>query len=333
MKDRVDEADQDRDAWPSVSVIIPVLNEARHLADAVAMVQRQDYPGELDVVLAVGPSDDGTEEIAARISAADARVTTVPNPSGRTPQGLNAAIAAARGEIIVRVDGHSEIPPGYVRVAVAELRRVGADNVGGVMDAQGRTSFERAVACAMKSPLGVGGARFHVGGKAGRVETVYLGVFRREALERVGGYDVHFSRAQDWEMNHRIRQGGGIVWFTPDLKVTYRPRSTVRRLADQYFNYGRWRRVVARHHSGTMNVRYLAPPVMVVVVGTALAGAVLEPRLLLIPLMYAGGVLLGGVVISQGESSPTRLLTPVVITVMHWSWGVGFLTSPRRIAR
>ncbi|MCA1782624.1 MAG: glycosyltransferase family 2 protein [Dermatophilaceae bacterium] len=329
----MDEADEDREAWPSVTVIIPVLNEARHLADAVAMVQRQDYPGELDVVLAVGPSDDGTEEIAARISAADARVTTVPNPSGRTPQGLNAAIAAARGEIVVRVDGHSELPPDYVRVAVAELRRVGADNVGGVMDAQGRSPFERAVACAMKSPLGVGGARFHVGGKASRVETVYLGVFRREALERVGGYDEHFARAQDWEMNHRIRQGGGVVWFTPDLKVTYRPRSTVRRLADQYFNYGRWRRVVARHHQGTMNVRYLAPPVMVVVVGTALAGAVLEPRLLLIPLTYAGGVLLGGVVISRGESPLTRLLTPAVITVMHWSWGVGFLTSPRRIAR
>lgn len=329
----MDEVDPDPASWPDVSVIMPVLNEARHLADAVAMIQRQDYPGALDVVLAVGPSDDGTEEIAEGLSAADARVTTVPNPSGRTPQGLNAAIAAARGEIVVRVDGHSEIPPDYVRIAVEELQRVGADNVGGVMDAQGRTPFERAVACAMKSPLGVGGARFHVGGKAGRVETVYLGVFRRDALERVGGYDEHFARAQDWEMNHRIRREGGVVWFTPDLKVTYRPRSTVRRLADQYFNYGRWRRVVARHHQGTINVRYLAPPVMVVVVGTALAGAVLEPRLLLFPLTYAGSVLVGGVVISRGESPLVRLLTPVVIAVMHWSWGVGFLTSPRRIAR
>lgn len=329
----MDEADPDPQSWPDVSVIMPVLNEARHLADAVAMIQRQDYPGALDVVLAVGPSDDGTEEIAEGLSAADARVTTVPNPSGRTPQGLNAAIAAARGEIVVRVDGHSEIPPDYVRIAVEELQRVGADNVGGVMDAQGRTPFERAVACAMKSPLGVGGARFHVGGKAGRVETVYLGVFRRDSLERVGGYDEHFARAQDWEMNHRLRREGGVVWFTPDLKVTYRPRSTVRRLADQYFNYGRWRRVVARHHQGTINVRYLAPPVMVVVVGTALAGALVEPRLLLIPLAYAGSVLVGGVVISRGEPPLTRLLTPAVVAVMHWSWGVGFLTSPRRIAR
>lgn len=333
MNDRKGETERDQGAWPSVSVIMPVLNEARHLADAVAMIQAQQYPGELGVVLAVGPSNDGTEEIAKHLSDADGRVTTVPNPSGRTPQGLNAAIAAARGEIIVRVDGHSEIPPDYVRVAVAELQRVGADNVGGVMDAQGRTPFERAVACAMKSPLGVGGARFHVGGRAGQVETVYLGVFRREALEQVGGYDEHFARAQDWEMNHRIREGGGLVWFTPDLKVTYRPRATVRRLADQYFNYGRWRRVVARHHEGTLNVRYLAPPAMVVVVGAALVGGVLEPRLLVVPLAYAAAIGLGGLAISRGEPALTRFVTPAVIAVMHWSWGVGFLTSPRRIAR
>jgi len=200
-------------ATPPVSVIMPLLNEERHLRDAVAMILAQDYPGSVEVVLALGPSRDRTDEVAADVAAADPRVRLVPNPSGRTPDGLNAAIGASTGEIIVRVDGHAEIPDDYISVAVAELQRVGADNVGGIMDARGSTDFERAVACAMRSPIGVGSARFHTGGEPGPAEDPEVDGVGRAALERVGGYDPHFARAQDWEMNHRIRESGGTVWF------------------------------------------------------------------------------------------------------------------------
>ncbi|HHU10492.1 MAG TPA: glycosyltransferase family 2 protein, partial [Intrasporangiaceae bacterium] len=238
---------------PTVSVILPILNEEAHLRTAVSMVLAQDWPHRIEVVLALGPSHDRTAEIAADLAREDPRVILVDNPSGRTPDALNAAIAAASGDVIVRVDGHSEIPDDYISVAVDVLERTGADNVGGLMDAQGKTVFERAVAVAMRSPVGVGNSRFHVGGGAGPADTVYLGVFRRSALERVGGYDPRYARAQDWEMNHRIRQSGGLVYFTPELRVTYRPRGSVEALAKQYFYYGRWRRVVARRHEGTIN--------------------------------------------------------------------------------
>ncbi len=318
---------------PRVSVVMPVLNEERHLADSVAMVLGQDWPGELELVLALGPSEDATDEIAARLSEQDSRVRTVANPSGRTPEGLNAAIAASSGSIIARVDAHAEIPSDYLRTAVAVLEETGADNVGGIMDAVGVSALERAIACAMKSPLGVGGSRFHVGGQAGESDTVYLGVFRREALERVGGYDAHFSRAQDWEMNHRIRTTGGRVWFTPDLVVTYRPRSSLSKLADQYFNYGRWRRVVARLHPGTANPRYLAPPTMVVgTVAATLLGLAWRPAWL-VPAGYAAGVTLGGWAISKGEEPVVRVRVPVAIATMHWSWGIGFLTSPSHLSK
>lgn len=321
------------DPRPAVSVIMPLLDEERHLRDAVAMILAQDYSGPLEVVLALGPSTDRTDEVAAAVAAADPRVRLVPNPSGRTPDGLNAAIGAATGEVIVRVDGHAEIPDDYISVAVDELLRVGADNVGGIMDARGTTDFERAVACAMRSPLGVGSARFHTGGEAGEADTVYLGVFRRAALERVGGYDPHFARAQDWEMNHRIRETGGTVWFTPALKVTYRPRASVKALARQYFHYGRWRRVVARHHEGTINPRYLAPPTMVgVTTAAAVIGFFWHPAWA-VPAAYAAGVAAGGLAISRGESPATRAVTPLVLATMHWSWGVGFLTSPSRLQR
>ena len=321
------------DPQPPVSVIMPILNEARHLRDAVAMILAQDYSGPLEVVLALGPSTDRTDEVAADLAAADARVHVVANPSGRTPDGLNAAIGASTGAVIVRVDGHAEIPDDYISVAVAELLRVGADNVGGIMDAQGTSAFERAVAAAMRSPLGVGSARFHTGGEPGDADTVYLGVFRRAALERVGGYDPHFARAQDWEMNHRIRETGGKVWFTPDLKVTYRPRASVQALAKQYFHYGRWRRVVARHHEGTINPRYLAPPTMVGATTVATIAGFVWPPAWIVPAAYAAGVTAGGLAISRGESAATRAATPVVLATMHWSWGIGFLTSPSSLKR
>lgn len=319
--------------WPSVSVIIPVLNEERHLDQAVRMVLDQDYPGSLEVVLALGPSRDRTEAVAQRLTAADPRVRTVPNPSGKTPNALNAAIGVARHTIVARVDGHAEIPADYLRVAVSELLRAGADNVGGVMDAQGTSAFERAVACAMRSKLGVGNAKFHVGGEPGEAETVYLGVFRRTALQRVGGYDEHFARAQDWEMNHRIRRTGGRVWFVPELKVTYRPRSTVRALARQYFLYGRWRRVVARHHERTINVRYLAPPVMVVGTSVAVVAGLFWWPAWAVPAGYLAAITAGGVAISPGEPVRTRLAMPVVLGVIHWCWGIGFITSPRALTR
>ena len=314
-----------------MSVILPVLDEEPYLADAVATALGQDYPGALDVVIALGPSKDGTDRVAAELVAADSRVRTVPNPSGRTPDGLNAALSAATGDVVVRVDGHAELADDYVRVAVGELIRVGADNVGGIMDAQGITAFQKAVGCAMRSRIGVGNARFHVGGEAGPADTVYLGVFRRATLARLGGFDRRFARAQDWELNHRIREDGGLVWFSPRLRVVYRPRRTVATLARQYLHYGRWRRVVARRHVGTINRRYLAPPAMVLAVT---AGALLTPWFppaALLPLGYLGSVVVGGVVVARGEPWTVRALVPVALTVMHWAWGVGFLTSPRRL--
>ncbi len=221
------------DPTPPVSVIMPLLNEERHLEEAVGAVVAQRYPGEIQIVLAVGPSHDDTLGVAERLAERDPRITVVQNPSGRTPEALNLAVASAAHDIIVRVDGHGFLSDGYIERAVRVLEETGAANVGGVMLAEGVTDLERAVAVAMTSPLGVGGARFHTGGHPGPADTVYLGVFRREWLDAAGGYDPRFTRAQDWELNYRIRQAGGVVWFDPALTVKYRPRPTLRALSRQ----------------------------------------------------------------------------------------------------
>ncbi|MEU4829650.1 ExoA family glycosyltransferase [Streptosporangium sp. NPDC023615] len=319
--------------WPPISIVIPVLNEERHLREAVRQVLSQRYAGPIEVVLAIGPSRDRTQEVADEIAADDPRVVVVPNPTGRTPNALNAAIAASSNDIVARVDGHAMLPDDYLQVAVETLEETGADNVGGVMAAEGVTPFEQAVARAMTSKIGVGGARFHTGGTAGPADTVYLGVFRRSALERVGGYDEHFQRAQDWEMNHRIRESGGLVWFQPRMRVSYRPRPDLGALARQYFHYGRWRRVVARTHEGTINLRYLAPPVAVLAI---LAGLVVSPFFwpgLLIPGGYLAAILAGSAVTGSGLPTAALVRLPLVYVTMHMSWGWGFLTSPRRLGK
>ena len=316
-----------------MSVVVPVLNEERHLHESVTRILAQGYPGQLEVVLALGPSTDRTDEVAAALAAADPRVRTVPNPTGRTPNALNAAIAASRHPIVVRVDGHGLLNPGYIATAVRLLEQTGAANVGGVMAAEGTTDFTRAVATAMRSIFGVGGARFHTGGEPGPADTVYLGVFRREVLDHLGGYDESFLRAQDWELNHRIRSAGHTVWFTPDLQVTYRPRSSLKALARQYFHYGRWRRVVMRQHPETVNLRYLTPPAVVLACAVGTVGALVSPWALIVPGGYLLGVLGATALTAKGLSLRSVASLPVVYATMHVSWGIGFLTSPRRLAR
>jgi succinoglycan biosynthesis protein ExoA len=323
-------------SWPAVSVVLPVLNEEHYLRTSVGAILDQNYPGELQVVIALGPSKDRTAVVAKDL-AEDPRISIVPNPTGLTPNGLNAAIAASRHPVIARVDGHAVIPPDYLRTAVALLERTGADNVGGLMSAHGVTDIEQAVAWAMTSKLGVGNAPFHVGGREGPADTVYLGVFRRTALDRVGGYDETFKRAQDWEMNFRLRATGGLVWFSPELSVSYRPRGSLKAIAKQYFHYGRWRRHVMRIHPASVSLRYLAPPLAVagVTAGTitGLVGLGLGRTSLIAGFVLPGGylslVIGGSMATSRGLPVRARALLPAVLVTMHMSWGTGFLSSWR----
>lgn len=318
---------------PPVSVIMPILNEVRHLANAVAQVFAQDYPGKFELILALGPSKDKTNQIAQELSKKYPNIILVENPSGKTPTALNLAIKVSSYSIIVRLDGHALIQKDYLSRAVQTLLTTNADNVGGIMHAEGTTDFEVAVAKAMTSKFGVGNAPFHIGGEAGEALTVYLGVFKKEIFEKVGFFDESFIRAQDWEMNYRIRMSGGKIWFDPKLKVTYRPRSTLVGLAQQYFQYGQGRRRITQTHKGTISLRYLAPPLTVlgIAIGTLLGvmGLALGTPILtlgfLAPLAYLFAVFIAAGSGSKGLSGKSALYLPSVFVCMHICWGVGFL--------
>ena len=226
---------------PPVSIVIPARNDEALLPAALASVLGQDYAGTIEVVVADGSDTAATAAVVAERFPA---VRVVPNPERNAAAGLNRAVRAASHAVIVRCDARCELPSGYVRQAVAVLERTGAATVGGRQCPAGRTAFERAVALALSTPLGAGDARWRIGGAAGPADTVYLGTFRRAALEAVGGFDASLARNQDYELNWRLRQRGETVWFDPSLAVAYRPRGSLGALARQYYDYGWWKRVM-----------------------------------------------------------------------------------------
>ncbi|MEV1130302.1 glycosyltransferase family 2 protein [Agromyces sp. NPDC049794] len=333
--------EQHHPATPSsligVSYVMPVLNDVTHVRVAVESILAQDYEGPVEVLIALGPSIDGTAELVADLAQRHPDVRVLENEVGSTPAGLNIGIRAARHPVVVRVDSHSMLPSDYARIAVETLERTGADNVGGIMAARGETPFEQAVALAYTTKVGLGGSAFHVGGEEGPADTVYLGVFRRSALERVGLFDETIKRGQDWELNRRLRETGGTVWFTPALGVTYRPRSTVERLARQMFSTGLWRGELARRFPASNGLRYFVPPIMVVGValgvlagigGIVQAAMDVAPWLLLgfaVPAVYVLFVIVATLVYGRGRGTRTAAWFLVVLPCIHVSWGVGFV--------
>ncbi len=304
---------------------MPIRNEAMHLEHAVESILDQDYPRPFDICLAVAPSDDDTRAVATALARRHDRVSVVTNPAGVTPAGLNAAVAATSGEVIVRVDGHAALSPGYIRGAVETMRRTGAVNVGGRQDALGESDFERAVAAAMTSYIGTGGARFHVGGEAGPVDTVYLGVFDRTAGDLAGWFDEALIRNQDYELNIRLRELGGTIWFDPELSVTYRPRDTIGKLARQYYEYGYWKNAVVRIHPGSLKLRQAIPAMSTVVLALSVLVGARRPRWLAVPAVYAT-VVAGAAVGVRTRDVPGRRIA-IAVLVMQQAWGIGFLAA------
>ena len=290
-------------------------------------ILNQDYQGPSEVVVAEGQSQDSTRALLETFADGDRRIKVVDNPTGRTPTALNLALAVASGEVIVRCDAHAQLPPGYVSTAVTLLEETGADNVGGAQIAIGSTPLERAIALAMSSPLGAGDARYRLGGAAGPTDTVYLGVFRRAALQRVGGYDESLDRNQDYELNIRLRQTGGTVYFHPDLAVLYRPRASLAGLWRQYFEYGRWKRVVLRRHPGSIRWRQLAAPALVVGLGLSTVAWLTPLRrlALVLPATYLATLTSGALWLGIRRREPAAVLIPAVAGVMHVAWGLGFI--------
>jgi succinoglycan biosynthesis protein ExoA len=319
------------EAWPFVSVVIPMRNEGSEFAQCLDAVLGQDYPADrMEVIVVDGDSDDASASLAQEYAARDARVRVLRNPQRIVPTALNIGIRAARGGIIARVDGHTRIAPDYLRVGVETLRRTGADNAGGPMRAVGGGGFGDAVAAAMSSRFGIG-AYFHFGTVEREVDTVYMGMWPRAVFERAGLFDEELVRNQDDELNYRLRKLGGRVVLNPKMRSRYQNRQGVRRLARQFYQYGEWKVRVLQKHPRQMSWRHFVPPAFV----AGLAGlALLAP---IVPL--AGGAMLGlmgsyalillGVSAWQSRAAGWAAWprTALAFAIIHITWGTGFLVG------
>ncbi|WP_353112300.1 glycosyltransferase family 2 protein [Microbacterium sp.] len=324
---------------------MPVLNERVYLEHAVASVLAQEVSGPTELVLALGPSKDGTTELAHELAARDDRIRIVENPAAHIPVGLNLAIRASRFPTVVRVDAHSELAPGYALRALETLERTGAANVGGVMRAEGRTPFQKAAAHLYNSPVGLGGGAYHGARNEGEAESAYLGVMRRDVLEEVGGFDESIRRGEDWELNLRIRRAGHLVWFDPGLAVTYWPRESWSRLARQFRATGAWRGELVRRYGRRNGLRFFAPPVLVLLIAAAAVVAALQltgvlsgiaalfASVVYLPLAAYVVLVLAVAFAPDRRGLRERLWTLLVLPTMHLSWGAGFLGGLLRGAR
>jgi len=298
----------------------------------------QDYPRELMEILVVdGMSEDDTREIIQQFidqsrgikpgkEPCKPAIRLIDNPSRIVPAALNLGLCEAKGEVIFRVDGHCEIPPDYVRRCLETLEKTGADNVGGRLLNIGKGTMGQAISSAVSSPFGVGGARFRYSDKPGWVDTVFPGVFRREIFNRIGLFDEELVRNQDDEFNFRLKQAGGKIWLDPSIRVAYYNRSTLKGLWRQYFQYGYYKLRVLKKR-GRLPAFHFVPAgfILALVLATSLSlatGSRLWIMAALGPYLIAN---IGASLWAARSNWKTLPLLPVAFSVIHFSYGLGFL--------
>ena len=315
---------------PAVSIIIPCCNEKEHIEACVCSILAQEpLPGSSEIIVADGMSDDGTRDILKRLGQEDARLRVVDNPGSIVSTGLNTAIGAAQGSVLLRMDAHTEYAPDYVHQCLAVLQETGADNVGGPWVAKGRGYVSRAVAAAFRSPFSTGGARGHDPNYEGVVDTVYLGCWPREVFDRIGLFDEELVRNQDDEFNLRLTRAGGIVWQSPRIKSWYRPRNSLRALFRQYSQYGYWRvRVIQKYRKPT-SARHLVPGCFVLFLLVLPLAAVWWPPAawswLGLVGLYTGSAVVASLLAAARQGWTLLPLLPLVFACYHFAYGYGFL--------
>ena len=312
---------------PAISVIVPARNEATTIKRAIAPLLADPLGAGVEALIAVAPSTDGTRDVVLGLAALDPRIRLVDNPAGTTPEGLNAALRASRGGVIIRMDGHAEPAPGYVSACIEVLRSTGAWNVGGQMRKTGLTTTAKAATAATSSPFGIGGGRrFHLVTERQEIDTVWLGCWPRWVFERLGLFDPEMIQNQDDEFNQRIADAGGRIVFDPSISAAYISRSTWRGLLRQYFRYGLFKVRGFQKRPRLLRPRHLAPAALVAAAVVSLLAAIVTPVGLLV---FAAGALawfVAAVVsarrVAAAHDAP---LGDVVIAFacLHGAYGVG----------
>jgi len=315
---------------PRVSIVLPVRNEAAYITRSLGSILAQDYPSSLmEVLVADGASEDGTPDMVRALMASHPHVRLIHNPGRIVAAGLNRAIADARGDIIVRVDGHAEVPPDYVRRCVDHIAS-GVDGVGGAVRTIGETPLAHVIATAMSSKFGVGDSAFRTEtGRSMLADTVPFPAYTRAIVERAGPYDTELVRNQDDEYNYRLRKMGARILLAADVQSSYYSRSSIGSLWRQYLQYGYWKVRVLQKHPLQMSARQFVPPLFVGGLLCAAAAALLWSWGWLLLAAVLGAYVLASItataIVMQRHALARPYLLPVVFATIHLAYGAGFL--------
>lgn len=320
-----------------VSVVIPMRNEEAYIADCLQSIVEQDYPkGSMEVLVVDGLSDDRSREIVETFRRAYPFIRLLDNPQRIVPTAMNIGIREARGEVIIRVDGHCRLAPDYISQCVRYLAETGVACVGGPIESIGQTPMAQAISLAMSSPFGVGDAYFRCGTQKERyVDTLAFGAYKREVFDQIGLFDEALVRNQDYDLNYRLRQAGGKILLTPAIKSFYYTRSSLKKLWSQYFQYGFWKVQMLRKHPRSIRIRQLAPPLFVLAL--VLSGALSAVSSLaawvfaLVTASYLGLSLAFSLSIAARRGWRYLPVLPLIFACLHLGWGLGFLYSLARL--
>jgi glycosyltransferase involved in cell wall biosynthesis len=315
---------------PLVTVVVPMRNEAAGIVTCLESILAQELPAgsTLELLVLDGESTDRSAELVGGLAARDARVRLLPNPDRLQADAFNLGIGAARGRYLVRMDAHTSYAPDYVAESVRLLDQTGAENVGGVQRAEGRTWLSRAIAAAVSSRFAAGDAKYRHATEPAWVDTVYLGAWRTETLRRLGGMRPGWAVNEDYEMNVRLRKAGGRIYLSPTIRSSYLVRASLPKLIRQYCRYGFWKVRTLRAHPGSLRWRQLVAPAFVLgVVATPVLvhwfGAVGAAHLAL----YAAANLAASVITARRSHWANLPLLPLIFVAIHLSWGSGFLAG------
>ena len=321
---------------PRVSVVIPVRNEAAFIGRNLEAVLAQDYPADrLEILVADGRSSDGSREIVTQQSeriareGSGARIVLVDNPQRIMPTGTNEAIRQSTGEVIVLMGGHAQMPSNYLRVCVTTIYAKGADAASGALDSVGTGLVGEAIAAAMSSPYGIGNSGFRTAtaGEPFEVDTIPFGAYRRTVFERIGLFNPHMVRHQDYEFNYRVRMSGGRMLLIPGLRATYHVRSSLGALWRQYWPNGIWKGRFVRRFPQSLKLRHLVPSLFSAALLIAVIGSLFYPPTLVL-LFTIVGAYIGFVLValatfaSRGQWRILPVL-PAVMLCLHLSYGLG----------
>jgi len=315
-----------------ISIILPIRNEAGFIRQSLDAILAQDYPqDQIEILIADGMSTDKTREIVLTYQQNHPQIRIFDNPKKIVPTALNAAIRQAKGDIIIRIDGHTLIAPDYIRKCVETLYRTGADNVGGCMTADGTTAFGKAVAIATSTPFGVGNSKFHYGQAEEETDSVYMGAWPNQVFNRIGLFDEELVRDQDDEFNYRLREKGGKIILNPDISSVYTTRSSPITLWKQYFQYGLWKIRVLQKHPKQMSLRQFIPPLFVfsllISILLALATSWGKWLLFLIAFSYLIANFAAAIVTASKNGWKHLPHLPLTFLILHLSYGLGFLAG------